>query len=57
MNFENLTVGLYVLIIFSILENFQENKKSKTMSSIKCLKFKFLWGGEAKIGIQVKLSL
>ena len=38
MNFENLTVGLYVLIIFSI--KFQENQRSIVMSLIKFLHFR-----------------
>ena len=42
MNFENLTVGLYVFIISSMLVKFQENKKLIVMSSINCLNLKFL---------------
>ena len=43
VNFENLIVGLYVLIISSMLAKFQENQILIAMSSIKCLNFKFLW--------------
>ena len=43
VNFENITIGLYVLIIFFTLTKFQEYQKSITLSSIKCLNFKFLW--------------
>ena len=43
MCFENLIVGLHVLIIFSIIEKFQEDQKLIAISSIKCLNFKFLW--------------
>ena len=39
VNFENLTIRLHVLIIFSLLAKFQENKKSITISSVKCLNF------------------
>ena len=38
MNFENLTVGLHILIIFSI--KFQENQRSIAMSLIKSLHFR-----------------
>ena len=38
MNFENLTVGLHILIIFSI--KFQENQRSIVMLLIKFLHFK-----------------
>ena len=41
MNFENVIVGLHVLIISSMLSKFWENKKSITMSSIKYLNFQF----------------
>ena len=43
VNFKNLTVRLYVLIISSILVKFQENQRSITMSLITCLNFKLLW--------------
>ena len=41
--FENLIVGLHVLIIFFMFAKFQENQRSITLLSIKCLNFKFLW--------------
>ena len=41
VNFENLIIGLYVFIIFSILAKFQEDQRSITIS-IKCFNFKFL---------------
>ena len=42
VNFENLTVGLYVLIISSIIVKFQKNQRSIVMLLIKCLNFNFL---------------
>ena len=42
VNFENLTIGLH-LIISSILVKFQEDQKSIIISSIKYLNFKFFW--------------
>ena len=42
MNFKNLIVMLHVLIILFMLAKFQKDKKSITMSSIKCLNFQFL---------------
>ena len=42
VNFENLTVRLYVLITSKMLTKFQENQKSIAMSSNKCYNFKFL---------------
>ena len=42
VNFNKFTTGLYFLSIFSILTNFLEIKKKLiTMSSTKCLNFKF----------------
>jgi len=41
VNFENLTIGLYVFIISSILGKFQEDQILMAMSSIKILNFKF----------------
>ena len=35
-NFENLTVELYVLILFFMLAKFQEDQRSIAMSSNKC---------------------
>ena len=43
MNFENLTIRLYNLTIFSILAKFQEDQKLITMLIFKCLNFKFLF--------------
>ena len=43
VNFENLTVGLHVLIISFIIAKFQENQRSIAISPNKCLNFKFLW--------------
>ena len=42
VNFENLTVRLYVFITSIILIKFQENQRSIVMSSNKCYNFKFL---------------
>ena len=42
VNFENLTVGLHVLIIFLMLTKFQENQKLIAISSSKCYNIKFL---------------
>jgi len=42
VNFENIIIGLHVLIIPSILAKFQEDQKLVAMPSIKCLNFKFL---------------
>ena len=42
VNFENLTVKLYVLIISLMLTKFQENQRSIAMLSNKCYNFKFL---------------
>ena len=42
VNFENITLGLHVLITFSTLAKFKENQKSIAMSLVKCLNFKFL---------------
>ena len=42
INFENLTVRLYVLITFLMFTKFQENKISIAMSSNKYYNFKFL---------------
>ena len=53
VNFENLTVRLYVLIIFFIHVKFQEDQKSIVISSNICKNFKFLW---SKI-IYKKISL
>ena len=36
VNFENLTVGLNIFIIYFMLENFQEDQRSISMSSNKC---------------------
>ena len=41
VNFENLIVELYVLIISSMIANFQENQRSIVILSIKYLNFKF----------------
>ena len=42
MKFENLTVGMHVLILSLMLAKFQENQRSIAMSSNKCKNFKFL---------------
>ena len=42
VNFENLIVGMYVLIISSMLAKYQKDQRSITMSSIECLNFKFM---------------
>ena len=42
VNFENITLGLHVLITSSTLAKFKENQKSIAMSLVKCLNFKFL---------------
>ena len=42
VNFENLNVGLYVIIISFMLAKFQEDQRSIAILSIKCLKFQFL---------------
>ena len=42
VNFENLTIGLYVFIISSMLAKFQEDQISIAMTSIKFLNSKFL---------------
>ena len=41
MKFENLTVGLHVLIISLMLAKFQENQRLIAMSSNKYKNFKF----------------
>ena len=41
VNFENLTIGFHILMISFVLEQFQEDKRSIAISSIKCLNFKF----------------
>ena len=41
VNFENLIVELYVLIISSMIANFQEDQRSIVILSIKYLNFKF----------------
>ena len=41
VNFENLIVELYVLIISSMIAKFQENQRSIVILSIKYLNFKF----------------
>ena len=43
VNFENLTIGLNVFIISSMLTKFQEDQRLIVMSLIKCLIFKFLF--------------
>ena len=43
MNFEKLTIDLHNFIIFLIFIKFQENQRSKVISSIEHLNFKFLW--------------
>ena len=43
VNFEILTIGLYVLLIFLMPANFHENQRSKTISSMTYLNFKYLW--------------
>ena len=43
VNFENLTIRLYVLIISFTLAKFQENHKLIAMLPKTCLNFKFLW--------------
>ena len=43
MNFEKLIIGLHNFIIFLMFIKFQENQRSKVISSIKHLNFKFLW--------------
>ena len=45
VNFNKSTIRLYIYIFFisSMLEKFQEDKKIKAMSSIKCLNFDFLY--------------
>ena len=42
VNFENIIVGLHVLIISFMLAKFQRDQKSISMLSIKYLNFKFL---------------
>ena len=43
VNFENLTVRLYVLITSLILTKFQENQRLIVMSSNKCYNINFLY--------------
>ena len=43
VNFENLTVRLYVFITSLMLTKFQENQKSIVMSSNKCYNINFLY--------------
>ena len=43
VNFDKSTIGLHFLLISSIIIKFQENQRSITMLSIKCLNFKFLY--------------
>ena len=39
MNFDKLIIKLYFLLILFMLENFSENQKSTTLSSIKYVNF------------------
>ena len=43
VNFENLTVRLYVFITSLMLTKFQENQRSIVMSSNKCYNINFLY--------------
>ena len=43
VNFENLTVRLYVLITSLMLTKFQENQRAVVMSSNKCYNINFLY--------------
>ena len=43
VNFENLTIRLYVFIISLMLTKFQENQRSIVMSSNKCYNINFLY--------------
>ena len=54
VKFENLTVGLHVLIISFMLAKFQEDQRSIVMLSIKWLNYKFC---DIKFCIKKKKSL
>ena len=43
VDFDKSNIGLYFILIFSILAKFQENQRLINMSSIEYLNFKFLY--------------